>query len=119
MLPFAGPKDYPVNVTAENHTTPWSVIVRWGPIPDKEVVEKLLGYRVKYQAILTGDEEMIGPLLSFTVRREAVSTVITDLEPYTRYHIWVLGFSRENDGQSRDTNGGKKACLSILYLLFE
>ena len=103
----AGPKARPINVTAEDHVTPWSVPVTWEPIEDPETVKKLLGYRVTFQAVLAGDEEVLGPSVYYTVRKDTFYTVIQRLESYTRYKVSISSFSRHANGPASVTLGGK------------
>ena len=102
-----GPKDRPINVTAESFVTPWGVPVKWEKIQDPEIEIKLLGYRVTFQAVLVGDEEALGPILNYTVRRDTFYTMIQGLETYTRYKISISGFTRYANGQGSTTFGGK------------
>ena len=72
------------------------------------MVEKMIGYRVSFRAVSTGDKEVEEPLTSFTVRKETIETVIKGLQSYTRYEIRVAGFSRKEEGLAIVAFGGKK-----------
>ena len=81
----------------------------------------MLGYRVSYQAVRIGDENVEkgeAPIYNLTVRKTTLTVVIEGLESYTRYQINVSGFSRRGDGPSAITEGGmrKKMCFLVVFV---
>ena len=109
MNDFTGTKHIPINVTAENLTTPWSIPVHWQPIQDPDVVEKLMGYRITWRAVEIGDMKVKdSPTYNYTVRKDIeLRTVLERLDTYTKYEIGVSGFTRRGDGPLKITFGGE------------
>lgn len=103
-----GPKGTPINVSAQNYTNTTLINVTWKPIEDELILEKMLGYRVSYRAVMIGDEEVKKeqPTYNFTVRKTTLQAVIQGLETYTRYQINVSGFTRKGDGPGGIILGG-------------
>lgn len=83
--------------------------MKWAPIQDEDILEKMLGYRVSFRAISRGGEEVREPFSHFTVRKENYESVIRKLESYTRYEIMVSWFTRKAVGPATVTFGGKAA----------
>ena len=107
MCILTGPKSRPINLTAENYVTPWSIPTQWQPIEDPETLKKLLAYRVMFEPVLEGDEEILRPIMNYTVRMDTLESVIQGLETYTRYKIWVSGVTRFGNGESAVVFGGE------------
>jgi len=104
----SGPKFAPINVTAENFTTPSTIVVEWKPISDPPTLEKLMGYKVKWKVLSLGDEDIEeAPWQEKTVRKELLSSVIGNLKNYGHYQVEVSGFTRGGFGPSGITAGGE------------
>ena len=79
----------------------------WRPIQDEETVKKLIGYRVSYQEVLVGLDEVLSPVKNFTVRADSIATIMGRLDTFTGYEIRISGFTRKGDGPYGVTWGGK------------
>lgn len=55
---------------------------------------------------MEGDEETQGPVEAFIVRRDTLKTVVEGLETYSRYLIFVSGFTRFGGGDATSVLGG-------------
>ena len=99
-LIFEGLKDPPLNVSATNHSTPYSIPIRWKPIADEEDKRKLVGYRVTYRPVMDGGVKAHGTPVSFSVRNVILQVELTGLEPFMRYEIHISALTRKGAGPS-------------------
>lgn len=76
-------------------------MVRWNPIPDTFYVHGILrGYKVFYKAIAIANEvlEEEWETNQVTVPSSNLSTILENLNAFTRYRIEVLAFTVKGDG---------------------
>ena len=95
------PSQPPVKVQALNKTSPTRIIVQWNPIPDNFYVHGILrGYKVLYKAIAIANVKLEEDLETkeVVVNSSTLSTVLENLNAFTRYEIGVLAFTVKGDG---------------------
>lgn len=112
---FEGVKDPPLNVSATNYSTPYSIPVSWKFIADEEDRKKLVGYRVTYRAIMDGGVKVDGAPVSFSVRSGTLQVELTGLEHFVRYEIHISALTRKGAGPSGITFGGKQNNLMSVH----
>ena len=92
------PSKAPQNVQGIDYTGPFSVFVKWSPVPTGFVHGVLLGYRVLYRKISEADLEVQDNLMIKTLPPNQLQTYLEDLTTYSTYQIQVLAFTSKGDG---------------------
>ncbi|XP_075926010.1 LOW QUALITY PROTEIN: protein sidekick-2-like [Petromyzon marinus] len=93
-VPSAGPQE----VTA-NATSPTSILVSWGAVPEADRNGPILGYKVLYRSA-----DAAGAPVGVGFSRRAVdgdrarSTMLSGLRRFTQYEVHVLAFTRTGEG---------------------
>lgn len=102
-----GPKHSPINVTAENITSPTQIPVSWKPIVEPGLEEKLLGYKVSWRVVSEGlEEKEEQPWETISVRKDSLYHTIERLKNFVHYQVEVSGFTRGGYGPSGITFAG-------------
>lgn len=95
----AAPKDSPINVNANNHTSPYSLLVTWQSIPPASRNGIILGYKVFYRPVLMSRQTQTGTVSHMvTVSAPDQQVLLTGLSSFTVYKIEVLGYNDVGDG---------------------
>ncbi|XP_078344306.1 uncharacterized protein LOC144629929 [Oculina patagonica] len=93
------PEEPPINVNANNHTSPYSLLVTWQAIPTASRNGIILGYKVSYTPVLVSGQTHIDTVaLVVTVRAPEQRVLLTGLSSFTVYRIEILGFNEVGDG---------------------
>ncbi|XP_048582741.1 uncharacterized protein LOC5513116 isoform X3 [Nematostella vectensis] len=114
----------PQNLTTDNFTSTSSLPVSWDPIPSHCVPGILLGYRVRYKPVSTGDVIIKSkvPVSEVEVGPSTQSVTLTGLDIYTQYRIEVAGFTIKGDGPFATTFGDTCRCnhrLTTSWMAFK
>ena len=103
-VPDAAPRD----ISADNHTTPHTIPVRWQLIPRPLWNGILRGHRVKFQAVKVGDEKVTNePVVERVVGPNDTTILLDLLESYTLYYIRVTAYTNVGDGPEATIYAGK------------
>ena len=88
------PSGSPKGITTEP-TSPKSITVSWGPVPASDRNGEILGYKIIYQALPSGDS--ITKEINATGDNEQ-ETTLDNLNEFTNYSIRMLAFTSVGDG---------------------
>ena len=102
------------------------MLITWDAIPKDDENGHLLGYRLFYKKILQAGIELVGEqkFVDVVMDRYTFSYEMTGLESYTKYEIYLYGYSAYGDGPTVVLYGGngwniiKFVFLSTGWLLF-
>ncbi|XP_031558188.1 protein sidekick-2-like, partial [Actinia tenebrosa] len=112
----------PGNFTAENYTTTSSLPVLWQPIPPHGLPGILLGYRLYYTPVSTGEYDIEeGETKEIRIPADKTQFVLSGLDIYTKYRVEISGFTVKGDGPLSITFGDTCRCqkrLSSSWLHF-
>lgn len=87
------PSASPSNISARAVNSS-SVSVEWGAVPRRHMNGVIKGYRIQYQALKPD-----APILNKTVEDHNLRTIIiSDLKPFTAYHLALAAFTSAGDG---------------------
>ena len=89
-----------MNIEVSSHTSPYSLLVTWHPVPVESRNGIILGYKVSYKPVLvSGQTDIKGAdTLFVTVPAPDQRVLLTGLSSFTVYRIEVLGFNQVGDG---------------------
>lgn len=87
------PSASPSNISARASSSS-SIVIEWGSVPRRHMNGLIKGYRIQYQALKPD-----APILNKTVDDNSTkSIVISDLKPFTAYHLALAAFTGAGDG---------------------
>lgn len=101
------PELNPQNLRAENHTSIDTLPIAWKEIPRGGLPGILLGYRLLYTPVSTGDVEIEeGETKEIFIPPDQTSVVLKNLEIFTKYQVSISGHTTKGDGPFTITFGG-------------
>lgn len=93
------PSKPPNDVRAESHVTLSTIPVTWLPIDPHHIHGVLLGFKIRYQAVASGEGQIEDqPIQEERVDPTTFSFVLKHLEIFTLYRVDVLGYTVVGDG---------------------
>ena len=93
------PVESPINVHANNQTSPYSLLVTWQSVPAASRNGIILGYKVSYTPVLVSGQTHIDTVvLVVTVSAPDQRVLLTELSSFTMYRIEVLAFNAVGEG---------------------
>lgn len=88
-----------------------SIIVQWNPISDSDRPGSLLGYKIRHTKTSSDDYAFM------EVNSDKTQVLISSLEEYTEYQIWVAGLFDEGIGSYSDKIVAKTKKISSKFMM--
>eukprot|EP00794_Sanderia_malayensis_P017493 gene17493-19243_t len=95
------PSKTPQNVVAVDYTGPYSILVKWSPVPYNFIHGILLGYNIFYEKISEADKEISNRYRQVhvkTVSPNEINSFLEYLPTYCTYRIRIAGFTIKGNG---------------------
>lgn len=101
------PSKPPSSINAEGHVSLTTVPVSWQPIDPLHINGVLLGYKIRYQAVASGEEPAEDqPVLEKTVGTSTFTVILENLDIFTLYRVDVLGYTFIGEGPAATDYAG-------------
>ena len=101
------PEIAPPNTTVYDHYSTTEMLITWDAIPTDLENGYLLGYRLFYKRYQEAGLELVGEeFIDVILDRFTFQYKMTGLQSYTKYEIYIYGYSAAGDGPTLIVYGG-------------
>ena len=84
-----------------------TIPVSWQPIDPQHINGVLLGYKIRYQSVASGEEPAeVQPVLEKNVGTSTLTIILEDLDIFTLYRVDVLGYTVIGEGPAATDYAG-------------
>ena len=94
-------------MNAKGHVSLTTIPVSWQPIDPQHINGVLLGYKIRYQAVASGEEPAeVQPVLEKNVGTSTLTIILENLDIFTLYRVDVLGYTVIGEGPAATDYAG-------------